>query len=50
LLVGAIVHPADVQDRAGVPELLKSVYGAFPWLCHAFADGAYGGDKLQDEP
>ncbi len=22
--------------------------GAFPWLRHVFADGAYAGDKLQD--
>jgi len=49
LLVGAIVHPADVQDRDGAPDLLKSLCGAFPWLRHVFADGAYSGDKLQGE-
>jgi transposase len=47
LLVGAIVHPADVQDRDGAPRLLASVRSAFPWLRHVFADSAYAGDKLK---
>ena len=47
LLVGAIVHPADVQDRDGAPPLLASVRSAFPWLRHVFADSAYAGDKLK---
>jgi transposase len=49
LLVGAVVHPADVQDRDGAPLVLKSLSSAFPWLRHVFADGAYAGDKLQAE-
>jgi len=49
LLVGAVVHPADIQDRDGAPLVLKSLRGAFPWLCHVFADGAYAGDKLEGE-
>ena len=48
LLVGAIVHPADVQDRDGAPPLLGSVGSAFPWLRHVFADSAYAGDKLKE--
>lgn len=47
LLVGAIVHPADVQDRDGAPLLLQCLGRAFPWLRHIFADGACAGDKLQ---
>jgi len=47
LLVAAIVHPADVQDRDGAPRLLNALRGAFPCLRHIFADGAYGGGKLQ---
>lgn len=47
LLVGAIVHPADVQDRDGAPRLLKTLRGAFPWLRHVFADSAYAGSKLK---
>jgi transposase len=46
LLVGAIVHPGDVQDRDGAPWLLESVCDAFPWLRHVFADAAYAGEKL----
>ncbi len=46
LLVGAIVHPADVQDRDGAPRLLNALFRAFPWLRHVFADSAYAGGKL----
>jgi transposase len=47
LLVGAIVHPGDIQNRDGAPLLLASVRNAFPWLRHVFADGGYAGDKLK---
>jgi putative transposase len=47
LLVGAIVHTADVQDRDGAPRVLASIRSSFPWLRHLFADGAYAGDKLR---
>jgi len=47
LLVGAIVHPANIQDRDGAPLLLASTRHAFPWLRHVFADAAYAGDKLE---
>ena len=47
ILVGATVHPADIQDRDGAPVLLASIAPAFPWLRHVFADGAYAGDKLE---
>ena len=47
LLVGLMVHGADIQDRDGAPGVLKSIRHAFPWLRHVFADGAYGGPKLQ---
>lgn len=46
LLVGAIVHAADVQDRDGAPPLLASIRAAFPWLRHIFADAGYAGGKL----
>ena len=48
LLVAAIVHAADIQDRDGAPRLLKVLRSAFPWLRHVFADGAYAGGKLQN--
>jgi transposase len=47
LLVAAIVHAADVQDRDGAPALLASMRHAFPWLRHVFADGGYAGPKLE---
>jgi len=46
LLVGAMVHAADIQDRDGAPPLLASIRFAFPWLRHVFADGGYAGPKL----
>jgi len=47
LLVAAIVHAADIQDRDGAPALLASVRTLFPWLRHVFADGGYAGPKLE---
>jgi transposase len=47
LPVGMIVHPANVQDRDGAPDLLGSVRSLYPWLRHVFADGGYAGDKLK---
>src|SRR5499425_972298 len=46
LMVGAAVHPADVQDRDGAPLVVKAIHDLFPWLRHLFADSAYSGDKL----
>ena len=47
LLVGAIVHAADIQDRDGAPALLASIRKTLPWLRHVFADGGYAGPKLE---
>lgn len=47
LLVGAIVHTADIQDRDGAPDVLLGIRQTFPWLRHVFADGGYAGDKLR---
>jgi transposase len=46
LLIAAIVHRADIQDRDGAPLLLAAMRSSFPWLRHVFADGAYAGEKL----
>ncbi len=46
LLVGAEIHPADVQDRDGAPLVIAAIHDLFPWLRHLFADSAYAGDKL----
>lgn len=47
LMVGAVVHPADIQDRDGAPLVLESIRHKFPWLRHVFADSAYAGPLLQ---
>jgi transposase len=47
LLVGAVVHTADIQDRDGAPDVLASIRHSFPWLRQVFADGGYAGDKLR---
>ncbi len=47
LLVGAAIHPADVQDRDGAVLVVQDRYDLFPWLRHLFADRAYAGDKLR---
>jgi putative transposase len=48
LLVGAVVHTADIQDRDGAPDVLAAVRSSFSWLRHVFADAAYGGEKLEN--
>ena len=45
LLVAAVVHQADIQDRDGAPLVLASARYLYPWLRHVFADGAYSGAK-----
>lgn len=47
LMIAAIVHRADIQDRDGAPLLLATLRSAFPWLRHVFADGGYAGEKLR---
>src|SRR6266478_101799 len=48
LLVGAEVHPADVQDRAGASLVIEAVHQLFPWLRHLFADSVYTGPNLHE--
>ena len=48
LLVGLVIHTADIQDRDGAPLVLKSLRKRWPWLRHVFADGGYAGPKLTD--
>jgi transposase len=47
LVVGVIVHAANIQDRDGAPDVLTSIRARWPWLRHVFADGGYAGDKLK---
>ena len=43
MLVHAIVHPADIQDRDGGILLLATLFGMYPFLKKLFADAAYQG-------
>ena len=48
LLLHAIVHPADVQDRDGGVLLLSTLFGMYPFLLKLFADGGYQGPQFAD--
>ena len=48
LLVGAEVHPADVQDRDGAVLVIEAIHQLFPWLRHLFADSVYNGPNLRE--
>ena len=41
-------HPADVQDRDGAVPLLKASRKSFPFVECAFADSAYGAQRVKD--
>ena len=48
LLVAAMVHEANIQDRDGAVPLLASIRKVWPWLRHVFADGGHAGSKLEE--
>ena len=47
LLLHAIVHPANIQDRDGGVLLLATLFGMYPFLKKLFADGGYQGLEFQ---
>jgi transposase len=47
LLLHAIIHPADIQDRDGGILLLSTLFGMYPFLKKLFADGGYQGAVFQ---
>jgi hypothetical protein len=47
LLMHAIVHGDDVQDRDGVALLMVDLFGAFPFLVKLYADAGYQGPVFQ---
>lgn len=49
LMVGLMVHGADVQDRDGAPDVLKSIRHKWPSLLHVFADGGDAGRQAEGE-
>jgi transposase len=48
LLLHALVHPADIQDRDGGVLVLRTMFGKFPFLQKLFADGGYPGPQFRD--
>jgi transposase len=48
LLIGLVAHSAEIQDRDGAPDVLKTIVSRYPSLRHVFADGGYAGPELRD--
>jgi transposase len=48
LVLQAIVHPANLQDRDGGVALLTALADRFPRLAKLFADGAYQGPQFRE--
>lgn len=46
LILSAVVHPANIQDRDGALLALAGLRRLFPWLDLIWADGAYNGPGL----
>lgn len=46
-MLGAVTHPADIQDRDGAPNVIADTKESFPTLAHLFADCGYAGEKLE---
>jgi transposase len=47
LLLHAVVHAADVQDRDGGVLLMSTLFGLFPFLLKLYADGGYQGPQFK---
>ena len=43
LLIHAIVHAADIQDRDGGALVIATMFGMYPFLLKLYADGDYQG-------
>jgi putative transposase len=46
LVLHAIVHPANIQDRDGGAMLIATLFGQFPFLRKLFADAGYQGPQF----
>ncbi len=47
LVLAAVVHAANLQDREGAKQVLARVQGRLPRLRHIWADGGYAGRLVQ---
>jgi len=48
LLMHAVVHPADIQDRDGGILVMTTLFGLYPFLRKLFADAGYQDPKFRD--
>jgi len=48
LLMQAIIHAADIQDRDGGMLLMGALFGLYPFLLKLYADSGYQGRKFHD--
>jgi transposase len=46
LMIEAVVHTADIQDRDGGPLVLKRIRERYPFLSHISADGGCAGEQF----
>ena len=47
LLMHALVHGADIQDREGGVLVMATLFGLYPFLLKLYADGGYQGEQFQ---
>ena len=47
LLMHAIIHAADIQDRDGGILVMATLFGLYPFLLKLYADGGYQGPHFQ---
>jgi len=47
LLMAAVVHAADIQDRDGAKLVMAKLRGLFPRLALIWADGGYAGKLIE---
>src|SRR6185436_7201712 len=47
LLLGVIVHPANMQDRDGARQVPRTARRLFPFIERIFADAGYQGPKME---
>src|SRR6202795_1516839 len=48
LVLHAVVHAADIQDRDGGVLVMATLFGMYPFLLKLYADGGYQGPQFQD--
>jgi len=47
LLLHAVIHAADIQDRDGGVLVMATLFGLYPFLLTLYADGGYQGTQFQ---